>query len=86
MPELISMVRNSFTTIILPSRHPVPPVDPSLDKSVLPSLSERGAGDKGARLDGNLIVHGDNLHALKSLLPMYAGKVDCIFIDPPYWQ
>jgi adenine-specific DNA-methyltransferase len=37
-----------------------------------------------ARLDGNLIVQGDNLHALKSLLPMYAGKVDCIFIDPPY--
>ena len=37
-----------------------------------------------ARLDGNLIIHGDNLHALKSLLPMYANKVDCIFIDPPY--
>ena len=36
------------------------------------------------RLDGNLIIHGDNLHALKSLLPMYAGKVDCVFIDPPY--
>ncbi len=36
------------------------------------------------RLDGNLVIHGDNLHALKSLLPMYAGKVDCIFIDPPY--
>jgi adenine-specific DNA-methyltransferase len=34
--------------------------------------------------DGNLIIHGDNLHALKALLPMYAGKVDCIFIDPPY--
>ena len=35
-------------------------------------------------LDGNLIIHGDNLHALKALLPVYAGKVDCIFIDPPY--
>jgi adenine-specific DNA-methyltransferase len=35
-------------------------------------------------LDGNLIIHGDNLKALKSLLPHYAGKVDCIFIDPPY--
>lgn len=33
---------------------------------------------------GNLIIHGDNLHALKALLPRYAGKVDCIFIDPPY--
>ena len=35
-------------------------------------------------LDGNLIIHGDNLHALKSLLPMYAGKIDCVYIDPPY--
>ncbi len=33
---------------------------------------------------GNLIIQGDNLHALKALLPSYAGKVDCIFIDPPY--
>ena len=36
------------------------------------------------RLDGNLIIHGDNLHALKALMPMYAGKVDCVFIDPPF--
>ncbi|MDO9218463.1 MAG: site-specific DNA-methyltransferase, partial [Lacisediminimonas sp.] len=33
---------------------------------------------------GNLIVQGDNLHALKSLLPRYAGQVKCIYIDPPY--
>ncbi len=43
---------------------------------------EKSIGD--GRLDGNLIIHGDNLHALKSLLPIYAGKVDCVFIDPPY--
>ncbi len=36
------------------------------------------------RTDGNLVIHGDNLHALKSLLPLYEGQVDCIFIDPPY--
>src|SRR5712691_13542625 len=35
-------------------------------------------------LDDNLIIHGDNLHALKALLPLYAGKVDCVLIDPPY--
>jgi adenine-specific DNA-methyltransferase len=35
-------------------------------------------------LGGNLVIHGDNLHALKALLPLYAGKVDCVFIDPPY--
>src|SRR5690348_6632561 len=33
---------------------------------------------------GNLIVQGDNLLALKALLPRYAGKVKCIYIDPPY--
>lgn len=33
---------------------------------------------------GNRIIHGDNLEALKSLLPEFEGKVNCIFIDPPY--
>ena len=33
---------------------------------------------------GNIIVEGDNLIALKALLPQYAGKVKCIYIDPPY--
>ena len=38
----------------------------------------------GNAASGNLIVQGDNLHALKSLLPRYAGQVKCIYIDPPY--
>ena len=38
-------------------------------------------GDPGS---GNLLVQGDNLLALKALLPYYAGKVKCIYIDPPY--
>ena len=33
---------------------------------------------------GNLLVQGDNLQALKALLPFYRGQVKCIFIDPPY--
>jgi adenine-specific DNA-methyltransferase len=33
---------------------------------------------------GNKIIHGDNLEALKSLLPEYEGKIKCIYIDPPY--
>src|SRR5688500_20360393 len=33
---------------------------------------------------GNLLVQGDNLVALKALLPYYAGQVKCIYIDPPY--
>jgi len=44
--------------------------------------AEKGIGP--ADLAGNLVIHGDNLHALKSLLPRYAGAVDLIFIDPPY--
>ena len=41
-------------------------------------------GAAGPSLDDNLIIHGDNLEALKALLPRYAGKVDVIYIDPPY--
>lgn len=32
----------------------------------------------------NMIIHGDNLEALKALLPTHEGKIDCIYIDPPY--
>src|SRR5688572_12915328 len=39
------------------------------------------AGDAEA---GNLLVEGDNLLALKALLPYYAGQIKCIYIDPPY--
>ena len=39
------------------------------------------AGDGGA---GNMLIQGDNLEALKALLPFYAGRVKCIYIDPPY--
>jgi adenine-specific DNA-methyltransferase len=38
-------------------------------------------GDTSAQ---NLLIQGDNLEALKALLPFYAGRVKCIFIDPPY--
>ena len=43
-----------------------------------PNLS---AGDPDA---DNMLIHGDNLEALKALLPFYAGRVKCIYIDPPY--
>lgn len=47
---------------------------PQKDKSLTETLS----------LHDNLIVQGDNLLALKALLPTYAGKIKCIYIDPPY--
>ncbi|MBI2734676.1 MAG: site-specific DNA-methyltransferase [Aquabacterium sp.] len=40
-------------------------------------------GDAAAARD-NLLIQGDNLQALKALLPFYRGRVKCIFIDPPY--
>ena len=43
-----------------------------------------GDGQGGGVGSGNLLVQGDNLLALKALLPYYAGKVKCIYIDPPY--
>jgi DNA modification methylase len=48
---------------------------------LLRDVPELSVGDPGS---GNLIVEGDNLVALKALLPYYAGQVKCIYIDPPY--
>ena len=49
-----------------------------------PLVSDAERSLNPAKADDNLIIHGDNLHALKALLPRYAGKVKCIYIDPPY--
>ncbi len=49
------------------------------------SLTDPAYGGTGAvSLHDNLIIQGDNLKALKALLPTYAGKIKCIYIDPPY--
>ncbi len=52
---------------------PYRPLVPDAERSLNPTAP-----------DDNLIIHGDNLHALKALLPRYAGRVKCIYIDPPY--
>ena len=48
---------------------------------LLEEASELSAGEPDA---GNMLIQGDNLEALKALLPFYAGQVKCIYIDPPY--
>ena len=48
---------------------------------LLEEASDLSAGEPDA---GNLLIQGDNLEALKALLPFYAGQVKCIYIDPPY--
>ena len=49
-----------------------------------PLLVDKNKSIGTGNINENLIINGDNLHALKALMPMYAGKIDCIFIDPPY--
>lgn len=51
---------------------------------LLEPVPELSCGNNEGRDSGNLIVQGDNLDALKALLPRYAGQVKCIYIDPPY--
>ncbi len=51
---------------------------------LLEPVPELSCGNNHGSDSGNLIVQGDNLHALKALLPRYAGQVKCIYIDPPY--
>ena len=48
---------------------------------LLEAVDEHSYGDPTT---GNMLIQGDNLDALKALLPYYAGAVKCIFIDPPY--
>jgi len=47
------------------------------------SYDEAGRHDEDNGSE-NMIIHGDNLDALKALLPRYEGRVKCIYIDPPY--
>lgn len=51
---------------------------------LLETVPGRSSPPKDGTASGNLIVQGDNLDALKSLLPRYAGQVKCVYIDPPY--
>jgi adenine-specific DNA-methyltransferase len=48
---------------------------------LLEEVPELSYGDSSS---GNMLIQGDNLDALKALLPYYAGKVKCIYIDPPF--
>jgi adenine-specific DNA-methyltransferase len=54
---------------------------PSLEPRILIEDAGKSYGDKNAY---NMLIHGDNLLALKALEQDFAGKIKCIFIDPPY--
>ncbi len=67
-----SIVRTHHLTV------PFYPLEINAKKSFVASQTSKPS------LEGNLMIHGDNLHALKALIPHYGGKIKCIYIDPPY--
>lgn len=80
MPTLDWLNRAEALTVA--DKVPYRVLDP-VSEHGLPSPSGGGAGGGGTSGD-NLLIQGDNLDALKALLPFYRGRVKCIFIDPPY--
>jgi adenine-specific DNA-methyltransferase len=54
------------------------------DQPIYAGLRETGRVERGGDKPYQVVINGENYHALESLLFCYAGKVDCIYIDPPY--
>ena len=54
------------------------------DEPIYAGLRENGRVERGGNKPYQVVINGENYHALESLLFCYAGKVDCIYIDPPY--
>ena len=55
--------------------------EPKLEPRILLWDKDKSYGDQNTE---NMLIHGDNLLALKALEQDYAGKIKCIYIDPPY--
>ncbi|MDR0673383.1 MAG: site-specific DNA-methyltransferase [Zoogloeaceae bacterium] len=76
------MTQKTKLELVWPGKEKRPRLEPRIlleDKT----LSHRAAPDASNGAD-NLLIHGDNLLALKALEARFAGKVKCVFIDPPY--
>jgi adenine-specific DNA-methyltransferase len=54
------------------------------DKEIPFRLLKKNKSESFGKNSQNLIIHGDNLEALKALMPYYQGRIKCIYIDPPY--
>ena len=81
MPRLTSNPRCAVPTLNWIGKDAVVSHHLEVPFHLLKDVPDLACGDPGT---GNLIVQGDNLVALKALLPHYAGQVKCICIDPPY--
>lgn len=51
---------------------------------IFPGLKETGRVERGGNKPYQVVINGENFHALEALMYPYEGKVDCIYIDPPY--
>lgn len=74
---------HGFDSAQPPIDSPQPLIDSPLLPGFVPSKESSLSGAEGKVYD-NLLIQGDNLLALKALLPFYRGRVKCIYIDPPY--
>ena len=54
------------------------------DQPIYAGLKETGRVERGGDKPYQVVINGENYHALETLAFAYAGKVDCIYIDPPY--
>ena len=54
------------------------------DQPIYAGLKETGRVERGGDKPYQVVINGENYHALEALAFAYAGKVDCIYIDPPY--
>jgi adenine-specific DNA-methyltransferase len=54
------------------------------DQNIYCGLRETGRVERGGDKPYQVVINGENFHAIESLLFAYRGKVDCIYIDPPY--
>ena len=85
--RLLEQVSRHTPTAPSPSARPEPTSVPPEPTSVRPEPVEgfpASTGSARTEITDNLLIQGDNLEALKALLPFYRGQVKCIFIDPPY--
>ncbi len=87
---LVQKVQNGKATVVLPDGETEIFASESLvvvaefGEPVYPGLRRVGTVDTGGDKPAHVVINGENHHALEALQFTHAGKVDCIYIDPPY--
>ena len=82
--RLLEEVSVHLPTAESESSEPEPTQATPVQAELVEAQTETATSATPAEITDNLLIQGDNLEALKALLPFYRGQVKCIFIDPPY--